>query len=56
LLEHVEWLGKIGERTGEPVDLVADDGVYPAGLDVSDQPLQRRALSMPNEFSSEAPK
>ena len=43
-LEHVDQLGKVGERAGQPVDLVADDGVDPAGLDVPDQPLQRRAL------------
>ena len=43
-LEHVDQLGKIGERAGQPIDLVADDGVDPAGLDIADQPLQRRAL------------
>ena len=43
-LEHVDQLGKVGERAGQPIDLVADDGVDPAGLDVADQPLQRRAL------------
>ena len=43
-LEDVDQLGKVGERPGQPVNLVADDGVNPAGLDIADQPLQRRAL------------
>ena len=43
-LEHIDQLGKIGERTGQPIDLIADDRVDPAGLDILDQPLQCRAL------------
>ena len=37
-------LAKSVSERRQPVDLVADDGVDPAGLDISDQPLQRRAL------------
>ena len=37
-------LGEIGERAGQPVDLVDDEDVDPPGLDVGKQALQRRAL------------
>ena len=37
-------LAKSVSERRQPVNLVADDGVDPAGLDIADQPLQRRAL------------
>ena len=40
----VDELGKIGERPRQPIDLVNDDHVDLACLDVGDQPFQRRAL------------
>ena len=43
-LEDVDQLREIGQRAGQPVDLVDDDAVDPAGLDVGEQALQRRAL------------
>src|SRR5215813_9037033 len=36
--------GKIGERSGQPVDLVDDYDVDPAGPDIGEQALQRRSL------------
>ena len=43
-VEHVDDLGEVGERAGEAVDLVDDDDLNLAGLDVRQQPLQGRAL------------
>ena len=43
-VEHLDQLGEVHERAAEAVDLVDDDDVDPAGLDVGEQPLQRRAL------------
>ena len=43
-VEHVDDLGEIGERPGQAVDLVDDDDLNLAGLDVGQQPLQGRAL------------
>ena len=43
-VEHLDQLGEVHERAGEPVDLVDDDDVDPARLDVGEQPLQGRAL------------
>ena len=43
-VEHLDQLGEVHQRAAEPVDLVDDDDVDPAGLDVGEQPLQRRAL------------
>jgi hypothetical protein len=40
-IEDLHDLGKIGERAGQPVDLVNDDGVDLARRDVSEQALQR---------------
>jgi hypothetical protein len=39
-IEHVNDLGEVGERAGEPVDLVDDDDVDLAGGDVGQQPLE----------------
>jgi hypothetical protein len=41
-IEDLDDLGKIGERAGQPVDLVDDHGVDPPRRDVGEQPLQRR--------------
>jgi len=43
-VEDLDQPGKIGERAGQPVDLVDDHDVDPAASDVGEQPLQRRAL------------
>ena len=43
-VEDLDQPGKIGERAGQPVDLVDDDDVDPAGPDVGEQALQRRPL------------
>src|SRR6266446_1979775 len=43
-VEDLDQPGKIGERTGQPVDLVDDDDIDPAGLDVGEQALQCRPL------------
>ena len=44
LIEDLDDLGKIGERAGQPVDLVDDDGVDPTRGDVGEQPLQSRPV------------
>src|SRR6202030_2382537 len=36
--------GKISERAGQPVDLVHDHDIDPAGPDIAEQILQRRSL------------
>src|SRR6266436_6517213 len=43
-VEDLDQPGKIGERAGQPVDLIDDDDVDPASLDVSEQALQSRSL------------
>src|SRR6516165_2202542 len=43
-IEDLDDLGKIGERTGQPVDLVDDNGIYPTRRDVGEQPLQSRPI------------
>ena len=43
-VEHLDQLGKVEQRAGEPVDLVDHDHVDPAGLDVGEQALQGRAV------------
>ena len=43
-VEHLDDLGEVGERAGQPVDLVDDHDVDLAGRDVGEQPLQRRPL------------
>src|ERR1043166_7990917 len=44
LLEQLDQLGKVGERTGEAVDLVDHHDIDLAGLDIRQQRLQGRAL------------
>src|SRR5207302_9161372 len=43
-IEDFDQPGKIGERAGQPVDLVDDDDIDPASLDVGEQLLQCRPL------------
>ena len=43
-LENLDDAGEITERARQPVDLVDDDHVDAAALDVAQQPLQARAL------------
>ena len=43
-VEKLDQPGKIGERAGQPVDLVDDDDVDPAGPDIGKQALQRRPV------------
>jgi len=43
-VEDLDDLGKIGERAGQPVDLVDDHGIDPPRRDVGEQLLQRRPL------------
>ena len=46
-LEDVDQPDEVGKRAGEPVDLVADDRVHLARLDVAQQSPQRRAIHRP---------
>src|SRR6202043_1380455 len=43
-VEDLDELGKIGERAGQPVDLIDDDHIDLACLDIGDQPFQGRPL------------
>ena len=43
-VEDLDEPGEVGERPGQPVDLVDDDHVDLAGLDIGDQPFQGRPL------------
>ena len=45
-VEEFDQPGKIGERPREPVDLVDDDNVDPAGPDIGKQTLQRWSLQI----------
>jgi hypothetical protein len=45
-IEGFDKLGEIGERTGQPVDLVDNDDVDPAGVDIPEQLLQCRAVEI----------
>ena len=44
LVEQLDQLGEIGQRPGQPVDLVDDDDVDLAGADLGQQLLQGRAV------------
>ena len=41
-VQHIDDLGEIGQRSGQAVDLVNDDDLNLASLDVRQQPLQGR--------------
>src|SRR6266849_330097 len=43
-VEDLDQPGKIGERAGQPVDLVDEDDIDPASLDVGEQALECRPL------------
>ena len=43
-VEHLDDLGEVGERAGQPVDLVDDDQVDLAGADIGEQLPQGRAF------------
>jgi len=43
-VKDLDQPGKVGERPRQPVDLVDDDNVDPAGPDVGEEALQRRPL------------
>jgi hypothetical protein len=44
LVEHLDDLGEVRERAGQPVDLVDDDGIDRPARNISQQPLQGRPL------------
>src|SRR5215204_163764 len=44
LIEELDQLGEVGERSGEAIHLVDDDHVDAAGPDLAEQPLQRRSF------------
>ena len=44
LVEQLDQLGEVGERAGEPVDLVDHHDVDLAGPDIGQQGLQGRAV------------
>ena len=46
LIEKFDQLGKIGERTGQAIDLVDDDDVDLAGADIVQQTLEGRAVGI----------
>ena len=43
-IQHIDDLGEIGERPGQAVDLVNDNDLNLASLDIGEEPLQGRAL------------
>ena len=44
LVEQFDQLGEVGQRSGQPVDLVDHDDVDPAGLDIAQQALEGRPV------------
>ncbi|YBW38421.1 hypothetical protein ACMYR2_0925 [Nitrobacter sp. TKz-YC01] len=43
-IEQFDQLGEVSQRAGQPVHLIDDDDVDPAGRDIRQQPLQGRAI------------
>ena len=43
-VECLNQLGEVGERSGQPIDLIDDDDVDPSGLDINEQFLQGRPI------------
>ena len=43
-VEGLHHLGEVGERAGQPVDLVDDDHIDQSVIEIGHQPLQGRAL------------
>ena len=46
-IECLDQLGEVGERAGQPIDLIDDDHVDPSRLHVGEQLLQRRPIHRP---------
>jgi hypothetical protein len=46
-IECLDQLGEVGERAGQPVDLIDDDHIDPSRLDVDEQLLQGRPNHRP---------
>ena len=46
LIEKFDQLGKIGERTGQTIDLIDDDDVDLAGADIIQQTLEGGAVGI----------
>ena len=51
-IQHIDDLREIGERPGQAVDLVNDNDLNLASLDIGEEPLQGRAL---HRAAGEAP-
>jgi hypothetical protein len=45
-IEGLDQLGEVGQRPGQPVDLVDDDDVDPAGVDILQELLKGRAIEI----------
>src|SRR5271166_1638493 len=43
-VERLDQLGEVGERSGQPIDLIDDDDVDPSGLHIDEQFLQSRPI------------
>ena len=43
-VERLDQLGEVGERSGQPIDLIDDDDVDPSGLHIDEQFRQTRPL------------
>ena len=46
-VECLDQLGEVGERAGQPINLIDDDHVDPSRLHVNEQLLQRRPIHRP---------
>jgi hypothetical protein len=46
LVEQLNQLGKVGQGPRQAVDLIDDDDIDFAGLDILKQPLQGRAIGI----------
>jgi hypothetical protein len=44
LVEELDQLGEVGERAGQPIDLIDDDHIDASGLHVDEQLLQGRPV------------
>jgi hypothetical protein len=45
-IEGLDQLGEVGQRPGQPVDLVDDDDVDPAGVDILQELLKSRTIQI----------
>src|SRR3984885_5296090 len=46
-IERLDQLGEVGERAGQPIDLIDDDHIDPSCLHIDEQLLQRWPLHRP---------